>query len=96
MKDITITQKDREELLRLINIMHTSLSKARDLFDLELSDLKNFDELQCTDMGDSFAFDFVRCIKVGDAGVNGFAMNEYEWDYENQIFDNVISKGEIK
>ena len=46
MKDITITQKDREELLRLINIMHTSLSKARDLFDLELSDLKNFDELQ--------------------------------------------------
>ena len=46
MKDITITKKDREELLRLINIMHTSLSKARDLFDLELSDLKNFDELQ--------------------------------------------------
>ena len=46
MKDITIKQKDREELLRLINIMHTSLSKARDLFDLELSDLKNFDELQ--------------------------------------------------
>ena len=45
-------------------------------------------ELECTDMGDSFAFDFVRCIKVGD--------NEYEWDYENQIFDNVISKGEIK
>ena len=33
-------------------------------------------------------FDFVRCIKVGD--------NEYEWDYENQIFDNVISEGEIK
>ena len=46
MKDITIAQKDREELLKLINIMHTSLSKARDLFDLELSDLKNFDELQ--------------------------------------------------
>ena len=46
MKDITIAQKDREELLRLINIMHTSLSKARDLFDLELADLRNFDELQ--------------------------------------------------
>ena len=46
MKDITIAQKDREELLRLINIMHTSLSKVRDLFDLELSDLRNFDELQ--------------------------------------------------
>ena len=46
MKDITITKKDREELLSLINIMHTSLSKVRDLFDLELSDLRNFDELQ--------------------------------------------------
>ena len=46
MKDITITKKDREELLRLINIMHRSLSKARDLFDLELADLRNFDELQ--------------------------------------------------
>ena len=46
MKDITITKKDREELLRLINIMHTSLSKARDLVDLELSDLRNFYELQ--------------------------------------------------
>ena len=46
MKDITIAQKDREELLRLINIMHRSLSKARDLFDLELADLRNFDELQ--------------------------------------------------
>ena len=46
MKDITITKKDREELLSLINIMHTSLSKARDLVDLELSDLRNFYELQ--------------------------------------------------
>ena len=46
MKDITIVQKDREELLRLINIMHESLTKAGELFDLELSDLRNFDELK--------------------------------------------------
>ena len=46
MKDITIAQKDREELLRLINIMHESLTKAGEMFDLELSDLRNFDELQ--------------------------------------------------
>ena len=41
MKDITIKQKDREELLRLINIMHESLTKAGEIFDLELSDLRN-------------------------------------------------------
>ena len=46
MKDITITKKDREELLRHINIMHESLTKAGELFDLELSDLRNFDELK--------------------------------------------------
>ena len=45
-------------------------------------------ELQCTDDGGSFAFDFVPCIKVAD--------NKYEWDYENPIFDNLISKGKIK
>tara|TARA_R100001082_G_scaffold86047_1_gene52634 strand:- start:890 stop:1129 length:240 start_codon:yes stop_codon:yes gene_type:complete len=46
MKDITIKQKDREELLRLINIMHESLTKAGEIFDLELSDLRNLQELQ--------------------------------------------------
>ena len=46
MKDITITQKDREELLRLINIMHRSLTSAGELFDLELSDLRNLQDLQ--------------------------------------------------
>jgi len=46
MKDITITQKDREELLRLINIMHESLTKAGEMFDLELSDLRNLQDLQ--------------------------------------------------
>ena len=44
-------------------------------------------ELQCTDMGSSFAFNFVRCIKDG---------KRYLWDYDNPIFDNVISKGQIK
>jgi hypothetical protein len=48
MKDITITQKDRKELLRLINIMSRGLGNARNLFDLELSDLRNLDELQWT------------------------------------------------
>ena len=46
MKDITIKQKDREELLRLINIMHESLIKAGEMFDLELSDLRNLQDLQ--------------------------------------------------
>tara|TARA_R100001460_G_scaffold56735_1_gene96435 strand:- start:304 stop:543 length:240 start_codon:yes stop_codon:yes gene_type:complete len=46
MKDITITQKDREELLRLINTMYRSLTNAGELFDLELSDLRNLNELQ--------------------------------------------------
>tara|TARA_R100000988_G_scaffold183_1_gene102 strand:+ start:164 stop:403 length:240 start_codon:yes stop_codon:yes gene_type:complete len=46
MKDITIAQKDREELLRLINIMHESLTNAGELFDLELSDLRNLQDLQ--------------------------------------------------
>ena len=46
MKDITIKQKDREELLRLINIMHRSLTSAGELFDLELSDLRNLQDLQ--------------------------------------------------
>ena len=46
MKDITITKKDREELLRHINIMHRSLTNAGELFDLELSDLRNLNDLQ--------------------------------------------------
>ena len=46
MKDITITQKDREELLKLINIMCRSLTNAGEIFDLELSDLRNLQDLQ--------------------------------------------------
>ena len=46
MKDITITKKDREELLRHINIMYRSLTNVGELFDLELSDLRNLQELQ--------------------------------------------------
>ena len=44
-------------------------------------------ELQCTDMGDSFAFNFVTYVKDG---------KEYKWDYDNPIFSNVISEGKIK
>ena len=40
-------------------------------------------ELQCTNLGDNFAFDFVPLIKN-------------EWNYENPIFDNIISKGKIQ
>lgn len=46
MKDITITKKDREELLRHINIMYRSLTNVGELFDLELTDLRNLQELQ--------------------------------------------------
>ena len=46
MKDITITKKDREELLKHINIMYRSLTNAGEIFDLELSDLRNLQELQ--------------------------------------------------
>ena len=46
-------------------------------------------ELQCTDDGDSFAFDFVPCKRDARGEV-------YVWDYENPIFDNLISKGKIK
>ena len=69
-------------------------------------------ELQCTDDGGSFAFDFVPCIKVADNKYewdygDSFAFDfvpckrdargeVYVWDYENPIFDNLISKGKIK
>ena len=42
-------------------------------------------ELECTDMGNSFAFNFVPYVKDG---------KEYKWDYDNPIFSNVISEGE--
>ena len=44
-------------------------------------------ELECTDMGDSFAFNLVPYVKDG---------KEYKWDYDNPIFSNVISEGKIK
>ena len=44
-------------------------------------------ELECTDIGDSFAFNLVSYVKDG---------KQYIWDYDNPIFSNVISKGEIK
>ena len=46
MTDITVTKKDREDILKLVNIMSGSLSKASETFDLELSDLRNLSELQ--------------------------------------------------
>lgn len=39
-------------------------------------------ELQFTNLGDKFAFDFVPLIKN-------------EWDYDNPIFDNIISEGKL-
>ena len=42
-------------------------------------------ELECTDMGDSFAFNLVPYVKDG---------KEYIWDYDNPIFSELISDGE--
>tara|TARA_Y100000401_G_scaffold25406_1_gene17717 strand:- start:269 stop:514 length:246 start_codon:yes stop_codon:yes gene_type:complete len=52
-------------------------------------------ELQCTDNGDSFAFDFVPCMKRMSLYDSDTDLG-YVWDYENKIFDNVISEGKIK
>lgn len=52
-------------------------------------------ELQCTDNNDSFAFDFVPCMKRMSLYDSNTDLG-YVWDYENPIFDNVISKGKIQ
>ena len=44
-------------------------------------------ELECTDMGDSFAFNLVPCVKES---------KKYIWDRDNPIFYKLISDGEVK
>ena len=46
MTNITLTQKDVEELIKYINLLHESLRNAGEIFDLSLSDLRNLEELQ--------------------------------------------------
>jgi|TARA_R100000081_G_C4759101_1_gene138819 hypothetical protein len=59
-------------------------------------------ELQCTDIGKGFTFDFVPCMKRMSLYDSEDTLNiksdhlEYVWDYDNPIFDNVISKGKIQ
>lgn len=43
---VSLTKKDREELLRLINIFSGTLEKVKETYDLELSDLRNMYTLQ--------------------------------------------------
>ena len=46
MTNITLTQKDVEELIKYINLLHESLRNAGEIFDLSLSDLRNLEQLQ--------------------------------------------------
>jgi len=43
---VSLTKKDRDELLKLINIFSGTLEKVNETYDLELSDLRNMDKLQ--------------------------------------------------
>ena len=43
---ITLSKEDRMEILNHVNLLSRSLDKASEIFDLELSDLKNLSELQ--------------------------------------------------
>ena len=44
--DIKLLKEDRIELLKYVNLLSRSVDKASELFDLELSDLRNLSELQ--------------------------------------------------
>ena len=43
---ISLTKEDRDEVLKLVNILSETLSKVGEIYDLDLSDLRNMDELQ--------------------------------------------------
>ena len=43
---ISLTKEDRDEVLKLVNILSETLSKVSEIYDLDLSDLRNMDELQ--------------------------------------------------
>tara|TARA_R100000808_G_C2011287_1_gene63724 strand:+ start:133 stop:402 length:270 start_codon:yes stop_codon:yes gene_type:complete len=43
---VSLTKEDRDEVLKLVNILSETLSKVSEIYDLDLSDLRNMDELQ--------------------------------------------------
>ena len=42
---VSLTKEDRDEVLKLVNILSETLSKVGEIYDLDLSDLRNMDEL---------------------------------------------------
>ena len=44
--DIKLSKEDRIELLNYVNLLSRTVDKAREIFDIELSDLRNLSELQ--------------------------------------------------
>ena len=44
--DITLSKEDRMEILNYVNLLSRSLDKASEIFDLELSDLRDLDQLR--------------------------------------------------
>lgn len=44
--DIQLSKEDRIELLKYVNLLSRSLDKASEIFDLELSDLRDLDQLR--------------------------------------------------
>ena len=44
--DITLSKEDRTEILNYVNLLSRSLEKASEIFDLELSDLRDLDQLR--------------------------------------------------
>ena len=43
---ITLSKEDRMEILNYVNLLSRSLDKASEIFDLELSDLRDLDQLR--------------------------------------------------
>ena len=44
--DIKLSKEDRIEILNYVNLLSRSLDKASEIFDLELSDLRDLDQLK--------------------------------------------------
>jgi len=40
---ISLTKEDRDEVLKLVNILSETLSKVSEIYDLDLSDMRNTD-----------------------------------------------------
>ena len=44
--DIKLSKEDRTEILNYVNLLSKSVDKASEIFDLELSDLRDLDQLK--------------------------------------------------